>query len=236
MESLRSGLIIAEPYISQILCGDKTWEMRGKHTTKRERVGLIRKGSGTVVGSALLVNSIGPVTHDELLKSTRLHGIPKEQVRAGLLDKWNVAWVLEDIIMFDAPVKYEHPNGAVTWVNLYGNFNSNSEVIPKPISKAKLKQVVQHHSESIVAKPQTLSEPRPKPRHLPGTVPYAKDGTCFGQHLLRNGQYSVGAKGDEHKFTEYEAALAYLMSMKTAKWRRPNPKGNWGIVSAIEWR
>ncbi|RXX44551.1 XRE family transcriptional regulator, partial [Klebsiella pneumoniae] len=24
-------------------------------------------------------------------------------------------------------------------------------------------------------------------------------------------------------------------NMKTAKWRRPNSSGNWGIVSAVRW-
>ncbi|MCV5690749.1 XRE family transcriptional regulator, partial [Escherichia coli] len=26
-----------------------------------------------------------------------------------------------------------------------------------------------------------------------------------------------------------------LRGMETAKWRRPNASGNWGIVSAVKW-
>ncbi|ENL5531682.1 XRE family transcriptional regulator, partial [Escherichia coli] len=33
----------------------------------------------------------------------------------------------------------------------------------------------------------------------------------------------------------FAEALEYLRSMETAKWRRPNPSGNWGIVSAVRW-
>jgi len=40
---------------------------------------------------------------------------------------------------------------------------------------------------------------------------------------------------DEVKFTDYDEALAYLKEMKSAKWRRPNPKGNCGIVTAVSW-
>ena len=41
------GLVIDEPYISQILAGDKTWEMRGSRTGKREVIGLIKKALNT---------------------------------------------------------------------------------------------------------------------------------------------------------------------------------------------
>jgi transcriptional regulator with XRE-family HTH domain len=66
-------------------------------------------------------------------------------------------------------------------------------------------------------------------------VPYASDGSCFGPHLLRAGKFTVGDKDDEVQFEEYEEALAYLRRMGTAKWRRPNANGNWGIVSVVRW-
>ncbi|QJR82908.1 hypothetical protein CA267_016105 [Alteromonas pelagimontana] len=67
-------------------------------------------------------------------------------------------------------------------------------------------------------------------------MPYAKDGTAFTPELSKNGFFTVGEKGDEQKIGSYEEALHYLRKMDKAKWRRPNPKGNWGIVSAVEWR
>ena len=49
------GLIIDEPFISEILNGSKTWEMRSRHTDRRGLIALIAKGSGAVVGAATLI-------------------------------------------------------------------------------------------------------------------------------------------------------------------------------------
>lgn len=46
----------------------------------------------------------------------------------------------------------------------------------------------------------------------------------------------MGAKGNEKRFELFEDALEYLGQLKVAQWRRPNDNGNWGIVSALEWR
>ena len=44
------GLIIDEPWISLIVSGQKTWEMRPRDTQVRGRIGLIRKKSKAVIG------------------------------------------------------------------------------------------------------------------------------------------------------------------------------------------
>lgn len=73
-------------------------------------------------------------------------------------------------------------------------------------------------------------------------VPVAKDGSIFGPSLCRrrraDGKPSctVGAKGSEKAFNNYEEALAELTKMSNARWRRPNENGNFGIVKAEEWR
>ena len=66
-------------------------------------------------------------------------------------------------------------------------------------------------------------------------VPVAADDTFFGPHLRHNGSYVVGDKSDEKKFTDFNEALAYLKSQPKARWRRPNAKGNRGIVAAVAW-
>ena len=66
-------------------------------------------------------------------------------------------------------------------------------------------------------------------------VPVAADGTHFGPRLKRNGVYRVGDRKDEKKFDDFAEALRYLKAQPTARWRRPNPKGNWGIVAAVRW-
>lgn len=68
-------------------------------------------------------------------------------------------------------------------------------------------------------------------------VPYAADGSCFHPGLAssRDGSFGVGDKTAQKRFGTFTEALEYLRSMETAKWRRPNPGGNWGIVSAVRW-
>lgn len=66
-------------------------------------------------------------------------------------------------------------------------------------------------------------------------VPQAQDGTIFHPGLTRNGEFSVGAKAGEKRFSEYEAALDHLQKLAYPAWRRPNPRGNWGIVRAVSW-
>jgi len=232
MDKLETGLIIADPYISQILSGEKTWEMRSQRTGKRQTIGLIKKGSGQVVGKATIVDCIGPLSFSELLERTDKHGISKDQVEAGLLNKWNFAWVLEDIEMFDHPLPYQHPSGAVIWVDLIKalrqpnvRFDKIESIKEKRIPSKLIGTTIQ----SSTSQTETLFEKKDK-------LPIARDGTSFGKHLAKKGWYTVGEKGDEKKLSSFEQALKYLQSMDTAKWRRPNPQGNWGIVSAIEWK
>ena len=49
------------------------------------------------------------------------------------------------------------------------------------------------------------------------------------------GSFGVGDKAAQKRFAMFSEALEYLRSMETAKWRRPNASGNWGIVSAVRW-
>jgi hypothetical protein len=66
-------------------------------------------------------------------------------------------------------------------------------------------------------------------------VPVAKDGTYFHPGLMCNGVFTVGDKLMERKFSDFNEALAYLKSQPQARWRRPNSKGNRGIVTAAAW-
>ncbi len=68
-------------------------------------------------------------------------------------------------------------------------------------------------------------------------VPFAADGTCVTAALRRSKAktYGVGEKSRTLSFQSFEEALAYLKSMKPAKWWRPNPNGSWGLVTAIRW-
>jgi hypothetical protein len=61
----------------------------------------------------------------------------------------------------------------------------------------------------------------------------SNDGSRFDPVTCRRGGgYWVGPKGQQHKFANYNDALAALRLMKVPYWRRPNRVGNWGIVKA----
>jgi hypothetical protein len=64
-------------------------------------------------------------------------------------------------------------------------------------------------------------------------VPVARDGTWFSPECRSGGRYTIGAKGEEQKFTDYFEALAALVKMPTPRWRRANAEGNRGIVSGV---
>ena len=72
-----------------------------------------------------------------------------------------------------------------------------------------------------------------KPKIL--LVPIAADNSHFGPNLARNGRYTVGAKGSEVQYDDFDAAMVALREMDIPRWRRPNKAGNWGIVSGRSW-
>ena len=59
------ALLIREPFVSWILSGKKTWELRGSATKIRGRIALVASGSGTVVGTCDLVDVRGPLGERE---------------------------------------------------------------------------------------------------------------------------------------------------------------------------
>lgn len=217
------GLIIDQPWIGKILRGEKIWEMRSTRTSIRGPVALIEKGSGTVVGVASILDSLGPLSRQDISENLRKHRVGPE-IYTQSDYKWNHAWALGEVIPLSHPVKYRHKSGAVIWIELDTAAREALQKlfmgdVPRP-SKAV--------SGAIPASVQGSTDQK---------IPYARDGSSFCRvGCNRNGYFAVGEKGSEQRFSNYSAALEYLKRMPTAKWRRPNPKGNWGIVSAIGWK
>jgi len=116
--NIGKALVIAEPWINYILTGAKTWEMRSSHTSHRGWFGMIKKGSGAVVGAARLTGVGNPLTPIGMLASIEHHRIPADLIRSGTVAKWHTPWFLADIHALETPVPYRHPSGAVTWVTL----------------------------------------------------------------------------------------------------------------------
>lgn len=113
------GLVIDEPWIAMILRGEKTWEMRKTACHHRGTIALIRKGSGHVVGIAEIVDSLPPIKSATAYAETeQWHRIPPSRQAAAFSDGWKTPWVLRNARPLPKPVPYQHPNGAVIWVNL----------------------------------------------------------------------------------------------------------------------
>jgi len=145
-----SGLIIKEPYISYILDGDKTWEMRSTKTKKRGRIALIKKATGQVWGTANIIDVIGPLSRSGMLSNLDKHHIDEALIRSGEVDKWKYAWVLDDIQPLPSPVAYQHKSGAVIWVSL--SEEESSDVLGLPVSrmdKIKHHRTIKHDGETI---------------------------------------------------------------------------------------
>lgn len=110
------GLVIGSPWIEHILAGRKDWEMRSQATSHRGWFGLIRKGSGHVVGLARLVDCGKTLSQSEMIANIDHHRIPEDMILRGEVAKWNIPWKLAEIIPLERSIPYEHKSGAVIWV------------------------------------------------------------------------------------------------------------------------
>jgi hypothetical protein len=121
------GLMIREPWISQILMGRKTWELRGTSTRIRGRLALIRSGSGLIIGECDLKDCIGPIDFDTLIETGALSLEERDEIERkghapyvapdGVTSK-TFAWIVSNPILYSRPVAYNHPSGAITFVDL----------------------------------------------------------------------------------------------------------------------
>lgn len=110
------GLLISDPWIEQILRGEKVWEMRSRGTNQRGWIALIKAGSGFVYGIARIEDCLGKLSDTQMLANHDKHGIPVE--RLGEVPNYRYAWVLADVQRLPKPVPYQHPFGAVIFANL----------------------------------------------------------------------------------------------------------------------
>tara|TARA_R110000851_G_scaffold237966_1_gene390793 strand:+ start:16096 stop:16881 length:786 start_codon:yes stop_codon:yes gene_type:complete len=258
MIKITKALIIDEPWISRIINGEKDWEMRSFSSRIRGPVGLIRKGSLQVVGIANLSNVSGPYDNDALIANTYHHTIPSEMFDDPAY-KWRFAWELTEAKPLPEPVRYVHKNGAVIWVDLdeqavanialqLNGDHSDAYIVKassddfEPVSairqktarsKKSVQMESQHAQLTSVVEPSTFVQLENSGLTL---VPKAKDGSVFSVETCNNkGIYTVGSKGEEKKFRNFDEALAFLKAMPTARWRRKNINGTPGIVTAVDW-
>ena len=109
------ALIIKKEWLDLIFQGVKTWEIRGSNTRIREKIELIQSGSGLVVGTCEIIDSI-KLSIDDFKNNVNKH---YNGIDGDLLPYKNThAWVLRNVKRYVDPRPYKHPNGAIIWVNL----------------------------------------------------------------------------------------------------------------------
>jgi hypothetical protein len=129
MMTVSKAIVIREPYIDFILRGEKIWEMRSRVCKVRGRVGLIRQGSGLIIGTAVVVDCLPRLdTLAELAETFLFHRIASVDQEEAFERKWTTPWVLSDIRTLPEPVAYEHGRGAVTWVTLAPDVSARVEM------------------------------------------------------------------------------------------------------------
>src|SRR5690606_4014061 len=141
------------------------------------------------------------------------------EFECGRAQKWNVAWELSDAKSLVRPIRYQHPFGAVVWVNLDAGVEAQVRAQLQDLSVS---------ATAVTSGDVHQVGPRPASYAVDPScrVPVAGDGTWFGPHLLRSGQFTIGEKGSELRLDSYEDALAALSCMPVPRWRRPNKNGN----------
>ena len=107
------GLIIKKEWLDKIFDEGKVFEMRSTKTKIRGKIKLIESKSGTIVGECDLIDC------HELTDLEKVSEIENHKVYdLSLLDRWSYAWHLSNPVRYEVPVPYQHPRGAVIWVNL----------------------------------------------------------------------------------------------------------------------
>jgi hypothetical protein len=112
------ALLIRTPWITKILAGTKTWEIRGMRTHKRGLIALVESGTGTVVGVTEIAEVVGPLSATEYVRNAERAGLSHATASRDLPYARTFAWVLQHSRRLVTPVHYQHPPGAVIWVTL----------------------------------------------------------------------------------------------------------------------
>ncbi|GAB6548600.1 hypothetical protein bcgnr5378_09250 [Bacillus cereus] len=121
------GLVVKSPHIERMLDGEKTWEIRGKNTTIRGTIALIKSGSGTILGTIDIIDS-KEISLQEYQENDKHHCVSKDDGFV-LNYKRIYAWVVRNPVRFKQQNPYKHPKGAVIWVNLDEKlFNKYSQI------------------------------------------------------------------------------------------------------------
>ena len=105
-------LIIKEPWIDLIRHRQKTMEIRGMKCKKRGTVYLAKSRSKHIFGSVEITDCKGPMSKDEFAFEKTRHLCDETPYQK------TYGWCLKNPVLFEKPIPYKHPLGAVIWVTV----------------------------------------------------------------------------------------------------------------------
>jgi hypothetical protein len=108
------ALIIKKIHLDKILSGEKIWEMRSSKTKISGKIGLIESGSGLIIGECYLIGCEEALTLETAKTNINKHCVDN----LSLLEKWKYPWLVSSPVLYDNPIPYIHPKGAVIWVKV----------------------------------------------------------------------------------------------------------------------
>ena len=113
---IRSALMVRAPWADLLVTGRKRWEMRTCACLKRDLIGVIKVGTGTIIGVVRISDSRGPLTDAELRQAQPEHLVPPAGLPEGT--RYRYAWTMEAAHKFEEPIPYAMRPGQQTFVTL----------------------------------------------------------------------------------------------------------------------
>lgn len=110
------GLIIKEKWLSLIVQGKKTFEIRGSNTSKlNETIYLLESGTHRVRATCKIEGTY-KITAKSWLATLDRHCVDISYSDLIKRYKTPYAWKLSEIVPYEDISYYDHPKGAVIWV------------------------------------------------------------------------------------------------------------------------
>lgn len=111
--NILDGLIVKGHWLDKIFYDKKIWEIRSNNTTKRGQIALIKSGTKHIYGTVYLDDSF-EIDYPTIAITKKKHKV--DDLSIITYQKPHI-WVLRDPKIFTNPIPYDHPQGAVIWVN-----------------------------------------------------------------------------------------------------------------------
>ena len=100
---------------NKILSGEKTWEIRGNSTKKREKIGVLYSGSKGFLSGYVELYDCFQISEDDLLNNIDKHCIIDY---THIHYKKKYAWLLKNPVIYDKPVQIFPKKGAIIWTKI----------------------------------------------------------------------------------------------------------------------